>query len=96
MSNLNSQFVIETDSKTDEKNILVFDNVRISVILPGVIRIEKGVFCDKPTQSFWYRNHGKVNFTSEKQGNKVTIKTEVAEFCVNISSGKPFVQNVTD
>lgn len=89
MSKLNNQFVIDTDAKTTEENILVFGDVRISVILPGVIRIEKGDVCDKPTQSFWYRNFGKVNFTSEKQGNKVVIKTDDAEFCVNVSNGKP-------
>lgn len=89
MSKLNKQFVINADAKATEENILQFDNVRISVLLPGVIRIEKGEFCDKPTQSFWHRNHGKVNFTSEKQGNKVIIKTDDAEFCVNISNGKP-------
>ena len=89
MSKLNAQFIVNTNSKTDEKNILVLEDVRISVILPGVIRIEKGAFCDKPTQSFWYRNFGKINFTSEKQGNKVIIKTDEAEFCINASSGKP-------
>lgn len=88
MNKLNSQFIINADSKANEKNILTFDKTRITVILPGVIRIEKGEFCDKPTQSFWHRNHGKVNFTAEKNSNKVIIKTDEAEFCVNLSSGK--------
>ena len=73
MNKLNSRFIINADAKANEENILLFDNVRISVLLPGVIRIEKGSFCDKPTQSFWHRNHGKVNFTSEKHGSKVII-----------------------
>lgn len=89
MNKLNSQFVINTDAKAIEENIILFSDVRISVILPGVIRVEKGAFCDKPTQSFWHRNFGKVEFTSEKQGNKVVIKTDEAEFCVNVSNGKP-------
>ena len=89
MSKLNPQFIIDTDAEVISENTLLFGDVRISVILPGVIRIEKGAFCDKPTQSFWHRNFGKVNFTSEKKGNKVVITTDEAEFCVNISNGKP-------
>ncbi len=89
MSKLNSHFIFSVESEADKENIITFNDTRISVLLPGVIRIEKGVFCDKPTQSFWVRNHGKVDFTSEKKGNKVTIKTDEAEFCVDVSSGKP-------
>ncbi len=89
MSKLNSHFLVKTDAAANEENVLVFGDVRVSVLLDGVVRIEKGAFCDEPTQSFIKRNHGKVNFESEKNGNKIVIKTSSAEFCINISSGKP-------
>ncbi len=89
MSKLNSHLIAHKNGKAYEENILVFGDTRISVLLDGVIRIEKGEFCDEITQSFWKRNHGKVNFTSEKKGNKVLIKTDRSEFCVNISNGRP-------
>lgn len=89
MAKLNSHLVVKEEGKAFDENVLVFGDIRISVILDGVIRIEKGTFTDEITQSFWKRNHGKVNFTSEKQGNKVIIKTDRAEVCVNLSNGKP-------
>ncbi len=89
MAKLNSQFLVKEEGKASAENILLFGDTRISVLLDGVIRIEKGEFCDEITQSFWKRNHGKVNFTSERKGNKVVVKTDRAEFCVNVSTGKP-------
>ncbi len=89
MAKLNSHFIVKETGEAFEENILLFGDTRISVLLDGVIRIEKGAFCDEITQSFWKRNHGKVNFTSERKGNLVVIKTDRAEFCVNISKGKP-------
>ncbi len=89
MTKLNPHFLVKEEGKACDENILVFGDTRISVLLDGVIRIEKGTFCDEITQSFWERDHGKVNFTSEKNGNKVIIKTDRAEFCINISNGKP-------
>lgn len=89
MTKLNSHLIVKEDGKACEENILLFGDTRISVLLDGVVRIEKGEFCDEITQSFWKRNHGKVNFTSQKQGNKVIIKTDRAEFCINLSNGKP-------
>lgn len=89
MNKLNSHFIVDSKGKAFDENVLTFGDVRVSVILDGVIRIEKGVFCDEITQSFWKRNHGKVSFTYEKSGNKVIIKTDRAEFFVNVSNGKP-------
>ncbi len=89
MAKLNSHFIVNEKGKAFDENILIFGDVRITVILDGVIRIEKGTLTDEITQSFWKRNCGKINFTSEKRGNKVIIKTDRAEFCVDLSKGKP-------
>ncbi len=89
MAKLNSHFVVKENGKAYEENVLIFGDVRITVILDGVLRIEKGTFTDEITQSFWKRNCGKVKFSSERKGNKVIIKTDRAEFCINLSNGKP-------
>ena len=47
MSKLNSHFIVEENGKAFDENILVFGDVRITVILDGVIRIEKGCFTNK-------------------------------------------------
>ncbi len=89
MPKLNPHLIQKLDAGAFEENVLIYSNTRISVLLDGVIRIEHGAFCDEPTQSFYKRNHGKVEFTKSENGNKVIIKTATAEFCVNISTGKP-------
>ncbi len=89
MSNLNPHLIQNVDAKALDENVLVYGKTRISVLLDGVIRVENGAFCDEPTQSFLKRNHGKVNFEKEEKGNCVIIKTEKAEFCVNVVTGKP-------
>ncbi len=88
MAELNKHLVAKTNARANEKNILTFGDVRITVILPNIIRIEKGDFCDEATQSFWHRDFGEVNFTCDKKSNKVVIRTDKAEFCVNVSNGK--------
>ncbi len=89
MNGLNSHLITKADGKANEDNIIIFDDVRISVLLDGVIRIEKGAFCDEATQSFWFRNHGKISYKTEKKNNKLIIYTDRSEFCINLSSGKP-------
>lgn len=89
MTALNSHLVEKLSGAACDENVLVFGDVRISVLLCGVIRIEKGKFRDGATQSFQKRNHGKINFTFEKFGNKVVVKTDISEFCVDVRKGTP-------
>ncbi len=89
MNNLNSHLITKTHGKAHDDNVIIYNDVRVSVLLDGVIRIEKGAFCDDATQSFWFRNHGKTDFKAEKTGNKLTVTTDRAEFCINLSNGKP-------
>ena len=53
------------------ENVILAGNTRISVLLDRVIRIEHGTqegFTDAATQSVWYRDHGTVEFQTEKHG----------------------------
>lgn len=67
------------------KNTINVGALRISVLTPSLVRIERGQWTDLPTQQVWYRDLGEVAFSWEKKGANVRIKTEKAEWV--ISSG---------
>ena len=78
---LHEYLVAKTDGKAEPDNILIAGSIRITVIFPNHIRVECGSeksFCDEATQSVWFRNHGKVDFTYEITKTKIIIKTEKA------------------
>ena len=56
----------------------------------------KNPFCDEATQSVWFRNHGKVDFTYEITKTKIIIKTEKAEFCINRRNGTAIYAKIGD
>ena len=87
---LNKQLLAHTDSKPCAENVLVANNVKITVLTPEMVRVEcsgdEG-FTDLPSQSIWYRNFGKVDFTYETKLDITVVKTASTEFCVNNHSG---------
>ncbi len=73
----------------DNSKTIVHGDVRVSVITDRIIRVEKGVygiFEDRPTQKIFDRNFAKPHFTSEKNDNKLLIKTRSKEFQVDLKS----------
>ena len=95
MNKLNERLLAKTDGVANESNIIIENNVRITVISNILIRIEKGEFTDLPSQTVWYRNSEKVDFKTERKGNVIGITTDKASFFVNTSSGK-FLYTVID
>ena len=93
MEKLHDYLIVRPDSAPLKNNVRLFGNTRITVILPQVIRIEncntENGFTDKPTQSIWYRNHGTVNYYYKEEDGCIYIKTDVAQFCIKKSNGKP-------
>lgn len=74
---LHKHLIAKTDGKAEPDNILIAGSIRITVIFPNLIRVECGSeksFCDEATQSVWFRNHGKVDFTYEITKTKIIIK----------------------
>ena len=63
------------------------DNIRISLLLPCLIRIEKDHWTDLPTQTVLFRDFGEVPHTVSKTQNMLIIKTDEAVFRVCIPSG---------
>ena len=91
---LHEHLVAKTDGKAEPDNILIAGSIRITVIFPNLIRVECGSeksFCDEATQSVWFRNHGKVDFTYEITKTKIIIKTEKAEFCITAETVRRYM-----
>ena len=87
---LNKELLARTDSKPVQENIIFANNVRVTVLTQGMIRVEYSTdekFTDLPSQSIWYRNFGKVEFSHETKADVLTIKTAYAEFYVNCHTG---------
>ena len=63
-------------------------DVRISLVTPCLMRVEKGAFTDLPTQTVWNRDLGEVAWQLEEQGDLYNIKTDEVTFCVDKKQGK--------
>lgn len=91
MAGLHSHLTVQTRAAAPQENCVTAGNVRVSVLLPQVIRIECDKvkhFTDMPTQSIWYRDFGKVDFTHKTNGNRLTVQTAEAVCTVNTANGK--------
>ena len=82
------RFLVKTDSKSNEKQIVAGDDWRLTVLTPYMLRAETGAFCDEATQCVWYRDFGDANFTAKRDGNTIEIKTEKTTFYFDVSKKK--------
>ena len=64
------------------------DDLRISLLTPCLLRVEKGSLTDLPTQTVWNRDLGTIPFQAEEIGSICTIRTDKAAFCVDLHAGK--------
>ena len=81
------RFEVKTASVTDKSCTVVFGNTRLSVLTPCLVRVEKGNFCDEPTQRVWERDFERPVFTCEQKGRVVHIVTDKAHFMYSLRSG---------
>lgn len=82
------RFLVKTDSKSNEKQIVKGDGWRITVLTDRLLRVETGEFCDEATQCVWYRDFGDANFAAKRDGNTIEIKTEKTTFYFDVSKKK--------
>ena len=76
---LQELLIAKTSPRAEEKNIVIHQNRRITVLTPQLFRIEtdeEKQFCDQATQAVWYRNAGPVSFQVTFEQDTVTISTE--------------------
>lgn len=83
MDGFAKKYAIKSDGSACAENVIIDSDLRITVITPELIRIEKGSFCDLPTQTVLFRNLGKVDFSFKNTSNRITVKTDKCEFCVS-------------
>ena len=83
MDGFAKKYTIKSDGSACAENVIIDSDLRITVITPELIRIEKGSFCDLPTQTVLFRNLGKVDFSFKNTSNRITVKTDKCEFCVS-------------
>lgn len=91
MAVLHPHLTVKTRAAVPQENCVTVGCTRVSVLLPQVIRIEfdkQKAFTDMPTQSIWYRDFGKTDFTHQLANNRLKLQTEQAEFTVNTANGK--------
>ena len=69
------------------------NDLRVSLILPTLMRVEKGHWTDLPTQSVFCRNHGNVSYDLTEEGNIIVVKTNAATFRLDVKNGR--MQSIT-
>ncbi len=82
------KFGIHTASRTADACTVIEGDVRVSVLTPRMIRVEHGDFCDRPTQTVWYRSFQAPRFTVEKKRGQLVIRTEKCAFHYDIRARK--------
>ena len=90
MSELNKQLLAKTSGIACKDNIIVSQNVRVTVLTERMIRIEFSgdeEFTDLPSQTVWYRDFGKIEFTQSVSTDILTVETAKVKFVVNNHTG---------
>lgn len=85
MDNFAEKYAVKANGKAFEGNIVADGDIRITVITPQLIRIEKsrnGEFCDSPTQTVLFRYLGHIEFTQKKENGAIVIETSRCTFSV--------------
>lgn len=83
---LKKHLIAKTDPVANSENLIFFKDFRITVIKDRLFRIERNserIFNDKATQSVWFRNGEKIDFTVAQNENCVAIKTNFVTLCID-------------
>ncbi len=78
---LDKHLIAKTEPVALQENIVIEGNTRITVLADRLFRIEqepKGHFCDKATQTVWYRKTSKISFSVEQANEELRIATDKA------------------
>ena len=83
MEHFAKAFRDEISGKTADSNVIIKNDVRISVLTSRLIRIEKqpdGKFCDMPTQTVFNRNFDTPSFVVTDNRSSFAVKTDDVSF----------------
>lgn len=91
MENFSDRFDLEFSPLADSNHIIVRGGVRFTVLTPCLLRVEEqhsGKFCDEPTQSVWYRDFDKPEFTVNESSGTIEIRTAKTVFVYSLKLRK--------
>ncbi len=91
MEQFAKRFKIDCSPVAIEKQTVVRDGTRLTVIAPCLLRVEnqaEGKFCDEPTQSVWFRDFCETDFEIKEEKGRIVIKTAKATFVYSLKSKK--------
>ena len=81
------RFFYEMTPETKKENIIIFNDVRISVLLPNLLRIEKQQFTDDATQIVINREFAVNKFSIKQTKNILSLTTEEVIFYIDLKKG---------
>lgn len=82
---IDSKFRYKMDPEANASNIIIFKNYRFTILFDNLIRVEKDVFTDSATLTFFFRNTKKVDYSYEVNGDTIIIKTKEITLTYDIS-----------
>ena len=85
---LKQSLIAKTQGKANDNQVVQISDVRITVLTPRLIRVEKGSFTDLASYAVWFRKFDAPKFKAESKGKIITVETSEVIFAVK--SGKPY------
>lgn len=82
------KYLINASPKTNPNNIIIKDNLKVSVLTNNLIRIEVNNFIDYPTQAVLNRDFSTSTFTYNIENNNLIIKTLKVTFIISLTTLK--------
>ncbi len=92
---LKEHLIVETRPQAKAENVLLWGDYRVSVLAPRLFRLERserGIFRDDATQSVWYRDAEKQNFTFREEGDKAIVDTGECKLILTKERGQVCVE----
>ena len=91
---LDSHLIAKTRPMADPANIVLWDDMRVTVLTDRLFRMEKDagrIFCDEATEAVWFRDMPPVSFTTEERGGKLYIQTARATLVLGKTREESYV-----
>ena len=85
---LKQSLIAKTQGKANDNQVVQIGDVRITVLTPRLIRVEKGGFTDLASYTVWFRKFEAPEFKTESKGKIITVET--SEVIFTVKSGKPY------
>lgn len=85
---LKQSLIAKTQGKANISQTEQIGDVRITVLTPRLIRVEKGGFTDLASYTVWFRKFEAPEFKTESKGKIITVDT--SEVIFTVKSGKPY------